>query len=530
MYDRVEEMQDYLRLYPEKAIVQFEYAHAMGNSLGGLREYWDLIWSEPMAQGGFIWDWVDQTFLEHKPDGTPFWAYGGDYDEGRNDGNFLANGLVQPDRTLNPHAWEAKKVMQPVQFEFDGTVLVVANRHDHIDLSGLTFGWRLDIDGRAAATETLSDVIAKPGATATVDLQLPAVDIEAGQEAFLTVEARAKPGYQSLVPQGHVVAWEQFPLPSPAAAQDKAPAPSDLGLITEDDGVVITGRNFTVVFSKNSGLLTAWRVEDTHLLTSPLRPHFWRAPVDNDVGAGIPAELGIWRAAHESRRLVDFSVKQNEDRSVTVSTVASYLDGQLIYSADYDVYGNGRVTVTAAVQPAESANLPEFYRIGMTTTVPSTLDRLDWFGRGPHESYADRVASAAVGRYSGSVTQQFHDYSRPQETGNKQDVRWMSLRENNGAGIEVGGDPVVHVNALPFRYEKLDYYPGEQRHGADLKPGDDYTLNIDAHQMGVGGDNSWGFWPLPEYRLPLRAYEYRFHLTALSADERPGVLSRRARR
>lgn len=530
MYDRVEEMQDYLALYPDKAIVLFEYAHAMGNSLGGLSEYWDLIWSEPMAQGGFIWDWVDQTFLEHKPDGTPFWAYGGDYNEGRNDGNFLANGLVQPDRSLNPHAWEAKKVMQPVHFALDGTTLAVENRHDHVDLSELTFGWRIEIDGSVAADEAVADVVAEPAAETSVDLQLPDLGIEPGQEAFLTVEARAKLGYQPLVPEGHVVAWEQFALPAPAPAQNGTATRSDLGLIAEDDGIVITGRNFTIVFSKKSGLLTTWRIEDTHLLTSPLRPHFWRAPVDNDVGAGIPDKLGVWRSAHDSRKLLDFSVTQNSDRSVAVTTVASYLDGQLTYRADYDVYGDGSLTVTAAVEPARGADLPEFYRIGMTTTVPSSLDRLDWFGRGPHESYADRVASAAVGRYSSRVTEQFHDYSRPQETGNKQDVRWLSLRQDNGVGIEVTGDPVVHVNALPFAYELLDYYPGEQRHGADLKPGNDYTLNIDAQQMGVGGDNSWGFWPLAEYRLPMRAYEYRFQLAALSADERPGALSRRVRR
>ena len=252
--------------------------------------------------------------------------------------------------------------------------------------------------------------------------------------------------------------------------------------------------------------------------------------MDNDVGAGIPDALGIWRSAHESRALVDFDARQNPDRSITITTKATYLGGRLVYDTRYDIRGNGQLSVTASVGPADGADLPEFYRIGMTTNVPSTLVRLDWFGRGPHESYADRSASAAIGRYGGTVLEQFHDYSRPQETGNKQDVRWLSLRDHSGAGIEVAGDPVVHVNALPFRYEELGFFPGQQRHGADLKPGDEFTLNIDAYQMGVGGDNSWGFWPLPDYRLPMRAYDYRFHLTGLSVDDRPGALSRRARR
>ena len=529
MYDPVEEMQDYIALYPDKAIVQFEYAHAMGNSLGGLKEYWDLIWSEPMAQGGFIWDWVDQTFLEHKEDGTPFWAYGGDYNEGRNDGNFLANGLLQPDRTLNPHAWEAKKVMQPVHFALsDDRRLSVTNRHDHIDLAALSFGWRVEVDGVLAAKGDLPVLTIAPGEDTSLALSIPELDLSGLEESFLTVEARARSGYQPLVPDGHLVAWEQFPLNSPSEALPRPPARSDLGLIAENDGMVITGRNFAMVLDKASGLISSWRVDDKHLLSSPLRPHFWRAPVDNDVGAGIPDELAVWKTAHESRKLVDFNAAINEDGSVSVSTTASYLDGKLTYVADYRVLGNGEMIVSASIQPSDDADLPEFYRMGMTATLPNSLDRLDWFGRGPHESYADRLMSAAVGLYSGRVSAQAHDYSRPQETGNKQDVRWLAMRAEDGVGLQVTGAPLVHVTALPFSYDRLDYFPGTQRHGADLVPGDQYTLNIDAFQMGVGGDNSWGFWPLPAYRMKARRLDYQFRLIGISQGKEPATLSRRS--
>ena len=529
MYDRVDEMKDYIALYPDKAIVQFEYAHAMGNSLGGLKEYWDLIWSEPMAQGGFIWDWVDQTFLEHKPDGTPYWAYGGDYNEGRNDGNFLANGLVQPDRTLNPHAWEAKKVMQPVHFSLaDDQVLTVTNRHDHVDLGGLTFSWRVEVDGVMVAEGNLPDLALAPEEDASVDLSIPDVDVAAQEESFLTVEARARAGYQPLVPEGHLVAWQQFPLDSATEVLPPAPARSDLGLIAEKEGIVITGRNFAIVLDKASGLISSWRVDNKHLLSSPLQPHFWRAPVDNDVGAGIPDELAIWKTADESRELVEFDAAIDEDGSVRVNTTARYLDGLLTVVADYQVYGNGEMLVTVSVEPSADADLPEFYRVGMTTTLPNNLDRLSWFGRGPHESYSDRLMSAAVGLYSGRVSEQAHDYSRPQETGNKQDVRWLALREDDGTGLEVAGAPIVHVTALPFSYDLLDYYPGTQRHGADLVPGDRYTLNIDAFQMGVGGDNSWGFWPLPDYRMKARKLDYRFRLIGISKGDDPATLSRRS--
>ncbi|MDJ0918227.1 MAG: glycoside hydrolase family 2 TIM barrel-domain containing protein [Woeseiaceae bacterium] len=529
MYDRVEEMKDYIALYPDKAIVQFEYAHAMGNSLGGLKEYWDLIWSDPMAQGGFIWDWVDQTFLEYKDDGTPFWAYGGDYDEGRNDGNFLANGLVQPDRSLNPHAWEAKKAMQPVHFSLsDGRALKLTNRHDHIDLARLDFSWRIEVDGIMVARGALPDPALAPDGETSLDLSIPDLDLAPREESFLFVEARARTGYQPLVPEGHLVAWEQFALNSPLEALPPAPARSDLGLIAEKDGIVITGRDFAMVLDKATGLISSWRVDDRHLLSAPLRPHFWRAPVDNDVGAGIPDKLAIWKTADESRELVDFDAAINGDGSVTVKTTASYLDGKLTVVANYQVFGNGEMLVSVSVQPSEDAALPEFYRVGMTAGLPNTLDRLDWFGRGPHESYSDRLMSAAVGRYSGRVSEQAHDYSRPQETGNKQDVRWLAMREEDGTGIGVAGAPLVHVTALPFDYELLDYYPRTQRHGADLKPGGRYTLNIDAFQMGVGGDNSWGFWPLPAYRMTARRLDYQFRLIGISKGEDPATLSGRS--
>jgi beta-galactosidase len=170
--------------------------------------------------------------------------------------------------------------------------------------------------------------------------------------------------------------------------------------------------------------------------------------------------------------------------------------------------------------------LPEFYRVGMTLTAPGDFDRLRWFGRGPQESYADRKSGAAVGLYAGRVAEQFHDYSRPQETGNKVDVRWLAVERADGAGLAVIGQPLLSVTALPFPYADLDYHPGEQRHGADLRPKDVTTLNIDLAQMGVGGDNSWGFWPLEQYRLPLQAYRYAFRLAVFGAGEDPRDFAR----
>jgi len=521
-------MQDYLSGKPEKAIIQFEYAHAMGNSLGGFREYWDLIWSQPMAQGGFIWDWVDQTFLEHRPDGTPFWAYGGDFDEGRNDGNFLANGLLQPDRTPNPHVYEAAKVMQPVSFTASDAgrgEFVVGNRHDHIDLSGLRFSWLLEADGVAISSGTLPPLTTAPGEAEHVSIHLPRLQPRPGVEYFLTLRATATSTYQPLVPEGHVVAWEQFALPWSAVAETLGVA-APLRVERSDAAVQIRGDGFDVTVDARSGLLTSLRCGGIETIRAPLQPNFWRAPIDNDVGAGIPQQLAVWKSLAGSRELERLELRTGDDGSITVSTGARYADGSLRYATDYRVYGSGDIVVSSVVEPEVDAGLPEFYRIGMTMVAPGEFGDIRWLGRGPQESYVDRKASAAVGLHAGRVAAQFHDYSRPQETGNKEDVRWLAITNADGAGLAVIGQPLISVTALPFAYADLDYVPGAQKHGADLVPQDLVTLNIDLAQMGLGGDNSWGFWPLPEYRLPPGRYSYAFRLRAFGAGEDPGRFAR----
>jgi beta-galactosidase len=528
MYDRVAEMQDYLSSNPTRAIIQFEYAHAMGNSLGGFQEYWDLIWAEPMAQGGFIWDWVDQTFLEHRPDGRPYWAYGGDYDEGRNDGNFLANGIVQPDRSLNPHAWEARKVMQPVAFEtFDATSgnLRIRNRHDFVDLSGLALEWSLEEDGVELAGGRLPALATPAGASETVQLALPAPAARPGREYFLRVDARAQVDYQPLVPEGEVVAWAQFPLSWSAPAEARPAAAAALDVSEDSDWIRVSGPEFTATVDRHTGYLVSLTRNGVEFIESPLQPHFWRAPNDNDVGARIPEALAVWKTLDDGRTVERVDVERLAGGAIAVPVAATYASGQLRYLTRYTFHPGGDVVVANEVVPAGDG-LPEFYRVGMTLTAPGDFDRLRWFGRGPQESYADRKSGAAVGLYAGRVAEQFHDYSRPQETGNKVDVRWLAVERADGAGLAVIGQPLLSVTALPFPYADLDYHPGEQRHGADLRPKDVTTLNIDLAQMGVGGDNSWGFWPLEQYRLPLQAYRYAFRLAVFGAGEDPRDFSR----
>ncbi len=520
MYDRVAEMTDYLGTSPQKAIVLYEYAHAMGNSLGGFREYWDLIWREPMAQGGFIWDWVDQTFLEYKDDGTPYWAYGGDYDEGRNDGNFLANGIIQPDRTLNPHAHEAAKVMQPIEFAAENLErgeLRLTNRHDFIDTSNLEFRWRLESSGSSIATGVFPAIDLAAGSSTI--LKLPAMPSTTGGELFLMIEAFATADYQPLVPVGHRVAWEQFRMPGSMYSVETRSQSFPIVIDETEARFEVAIGSVSYSISKLDGLIHEIAIDGESLLAAPLKPHFWRAPIDNDVGAGIPDALAVWKSFHETRSVVELRVDDQSTSDLSIFVDADYGDGALAYRTNYRFQDDGAVIVHNSLEPTGDSKLPEYYRIGMTTAMPAGFERLQWFGRGPHESYPDRYTSAAVGLYSGEVKDQFHDYSRPQETGNKQDVRWAVVASSSGSGLRIEGLPTIQLTALPFPYEELDYRPGAQRHGADLAPTGVTTLNIDLAQMGLGGDNSWGFWPLAEYRLPLESREFSFRLRPVP-DER----------
>jgi len=287
----------------------------------------------------------------------------------------------------------------------------------------------------------------------------------------------------------------------------------------------VSGPDFTLSLDRTSGALERWTRGGIEFVEAPLLPHFWRAPVDNDVGAGIPEALADWRHMAESRVVEGIDVDQPEDGVVTIAVSADYGGGRLRYRTRYEIHASGDVLVFNELEP-RSESLPEFYRLGMTLSVPGAFGRLQWLGRGPHESYADRKAGAAVGRWDGAVAEQFHDYSRPQETGNKVDVRWLAVSRPDGAALAVIGRPLLSVTALPFPYAELDYRPGEQRHGADLVPQNVTVLNIDLAQMGLGGDNSWGFWPLETYRLPPGAYAWSFRLRACLPGEDPAAISR----
>jgi beta-galactosidase len=311
--------------------------------------------------------------------------------------------------------------------------------------------------------------------------------------------------------KGHVVAWEQFALPvvsTPAAKADVAAMPA-LKVEQNPRGVTVTGSNFVLSVGRRSGSIESFRYDGKQLVATPLTPNFWRAPTDNDVGNKAPKRLSVWWQAGPGRDVQAVTVKQLKPQVVRIEAVGTLPAGNSEYTNIYTVYGSGDVIVESTFKPG--GKLPEMPRFGMQMEMPAEFRQMSWYGRGPHENYWDRKTSAAVGVYSGPVEEQVHVYVRPQETGNKTDVRWVAMTNQDGAGLLAVGMPLLSVSAWPFSMETLE----KATHTHELTFGGKVTLNLDYKQMGVGGDNSWGAKTHAEYMLPSMPYSYRFRLTPI---------------
>jgi beta-galactosidase len=531
----------------DRPLIQCEYAHAMGNSVGNLQDYWDVIEKYPILQGGFIWDWVDQGLLTTDEKGAQFWAYGGDFgDEGMpSDGNFCLNGLVRPDRKGHPALEEVKKVYQYIGFEAvdlgRGLVRVI-NKYEFTPLTPFVISWEVVNDGGVIASGQLPTLNLKPGEAVVTSIPYQISDPAPGAEYFLNLRA-SRTDEWTIVPAEHIYASEQFKLPF--AAQPKAAESTRISLlVTESEGeeFIVRGETFVVKFNMVSGQMVSLMAGDKEMIKSGLRPDFWRAPTDNDYGYNMPRRMGEWKEA-SARVTVRNARIQNPEAGVT----------RIIFEMDipssegvkmaglttiYTVYGSGEIVVSNSLNKV-SAQVQEIPRIGMQLQLPAEYRNLKWYGRGPHENYSDRYTSAAVGLYESSVADQYVPYIRPQENGYKTDTRWLTLTDDNGNGLMVAGVPVISFAALNFIHDdfespgKLSGYRRDAKsantHTTDISPRDLVKLNIDLGQMGVGGDNSWGATPHPQYRFLEQRYSYSFRIRPVTATDEIVKLARERR-
>lgn len=525
MYGRVWLLRQWVNQRQDRPLILCEYAHAMGNSVGNLHDYWDLIYKYDNLQGGFIWDWVDQTFAIDDEKGRPIQAYGGDmgFVGVVNDSNFCANGLVAADRSLHPHIWEVKKVYQYIHFEsvpFTANRVKITNRHDFLTTDAYAYTWTVKADGKTLCQGALQVPPIAPHQSAEVEIPLPPIQGEPGTDYFLHLAAltqRATP----LVPQGHQAASEQWQLPIERKAVAPTPMSGALAISETPEAVTLRGGNSSIVFSKTSGEMTSYAVGGNEYLKEGLRPNFWRPLIDNDVPNKLGERAATWRNAGNDLQLQSFTVAPSAAGGSVVLTASYAMPEQAsTCTVSYTVYPDGAVKTAFAFAPG-SKPLPEIPRLGMRMILKGEYDQMTWLGRGPHESYWDRKASADIDLYRASVWEQFHPYVRAQETANKTDVRWTSLQNTNGEGLLIAtACRPLSVSAWNFPMEDIEYVPSVTRriHGGSIEKKDMVWLNIDNNQMGVGGDNTWGAQTHPEYTITPVAQGYSFYIIPVDKD------------
>lgn len=495
-----------------KPLIQCEYAHAMGNSQGGFKEYWDLIRKYPKYQGGFIWDFVDQSIRWTTPEGKTIYAYGGDFKStDPSDQNFCDNGLISPDRVPNPHAYEVQRVYQDIHTTLlpDGKVEVY-NERFFTPLSDMAMQWTLLCDGRPVRSGNISDINAGPQQRAVI--AVPYGPTEGEGEWLLNVDYRLKQA-APLLDAGTTVAREQLRL-SPATVRMASLSDSPVTSVERKAGfITVTGPQFSIAFSEMDGYISRYDVDGQPMLKdgSEITPNFWRAPTDNDYGAGLHKKYRAWLNPGLTLASID-----SEERDGKAIVKADYRMRNIpaTLSIIYTVDGNGAVKVVETMTPEQGAKTSDMFRFGMQIPMPASFERVDYYGRGPGENYSDRQQASDLGRYTQSVDSQAYPYIRPQETGTRTDLRTWAVLDASGSGLEFTSDRPFSASALHYTIETLDGGPEKPNsHWGEIDRDDVTNVLVDYAQMGLGCVNSWGALPLPAYRLPFAPYTFTFTIT-----------------
>ena len=496
-----------------KPLILCEYNHTMGNSGGGLMEYWDLVRRLPKFQGGFVWDFVDQGLRVKTKDGKFYYSYGGDYNtHDPSDNNFNCNGLVSPDRVWNPHAYETAYYYQNVWAE-DVNVrqgdIAVRNEFFFRDLSNVKMRWQLLVDGQSVLNgEELNLNVAPQGRQM---LHLPIANtlaaLDPNSEVLLNVDFSLKAA-EPLMEAGQRIAYAQLPInevtPQAAKLSDKKvkfkvaqPKHGDLA---------ITGEGVCIAFDGKTGLMKQYDVNGVPLLGEggTLRPNFWRAVTDNDMGAGLQQKLKVWRDPVMNLTSLTVDKKASSKSQVTVIARYNMPEVAATLTQTYEIHAGGAMCVTQGIAFSDSyQELPEMPRFGLVMEMPYWVDQSEFYGRGPIENYADRRYSQRLGIYRQTAEEQFYPYIRPQETGTKGDIRWWQQIDDKYLTIKITADKPFYASALHYDISMLDEGDQKhQRHPCDLFRSMYTVLTLDSEHCGVGGIDSWGARPLEQYRLP----------------------------
>ena len=502
MYWDYERCEKYLAENPAKPLIQCEYAHAMGNSMGGFREYWELIRREPKYQGGFIWDFVDQSLHKKGRNGVTVYGYGGDWNPyDPSDQNFCDNGLIGPDRIPNPHMEEVRYYYQSVWTSWAGdagNTVEVLNENFFRGLENYDLHWEVLCDGTPLRRGVVDGLKAAPQQRVRIALPYDPATLPAAGELLLDVAYKLKTA-EGILPAGHTAARAQLPIReyvfTAPAAKSAAEGESLFVADNHKDFLIVAGNGLRLDFLADG---------------STLRPNFWRAPTDNDFGAGLQHKMAVWKQPEMKLKTLTHA---EADGIVTVKAGYEMPGVQATLEIEYAVDNTGAVTIAQSLHATPGAQVPDMFRFGMRFEMPEAFDRLQYYGRGPGENYADRKSSAFVGLYRQSVDEQFHPYIRPQETGTKSDLRWWHLADIGGRGLTVTSDAPFSASALHYPQESLDEGPAKrQGHSPEVEKQKNVSVCLDKVQYGLACVNSWGALPLPEYRIPYADYTFRLKI------------------
>ncbi len=513
-----------------KPLIMCEYAHAMGNSMGGLKEYWDIIRNGyPKLQGGFIWDMIDQAFYKKNDQGKIIYAYGGDYgpENVPTDENFMCNGIFHPDRTPNPHANEVKFVLQNIltkPVDKKGTIEIF-NENFFRGLENIELHWSLMVNGETKQSGKIQNLMIEPRHKKKIVIPLNLTDYEQ-DEVFLNVHYKLI-NPEPLLEAGYEIAKEQFLLSTSGYSRILSINPKDMLSINQNENsIVVSSSKMILSFNRSTGFLEKYEVNKKRILENEqsLKPNFWRVPTDNDYGANFPIKLKAWKEATQKQELLSFNVDDTDKRKTRI--VAHYYLGKKVdahLTIEYLINSDGEIQVTQSLKVNKQMS-PEMTRkekqayflmkYGMQLILPKEYSEIKYYGRGPVENYSDRNYSEHVGLYEQKVSDQCYDYIRPQETGNKTDVRWYKLYSKKGYGIEITSDSLLSISVRNFSDNDLDEGDKKsQKHTREIESKPYTVLSIDKKQMGLGCIDSWGAWPLEKYLLPYQNYSYTFKMS-----------------
>ncbi|MDK2884318.1 glycoside hydrolase family 2 TIM barrel-domain containing protein [Pseudothermotoga sp.] len=507
MYKSPKDLESFSEEIKDRPVFLCEYAHAMGNSVGNLKEYWDVIKKYKNLLGGCIWDWVDQGIRKKDKSGKEFWAYGGDFGDEPNDGNFCINGLLLPDRTPEPELSEVKKVYQYIEISPADKLgeFLITNNYSFINLNNFDCFFEIQENGLSIQRIRIGKINLEPGCSKKI--QIPINEISFNENAEYHVKILFTLAKDTIwAERGYEIAWEQFSLFEKKKTFTPASA-KGIELKEESERIFAGNQKMKIIFNKNSGFIESLKYMNRELLLKPLRMNFWRAPTDNDKGNKLPARAAIWRNIWEKAKVSKIK-RVESDLGYKLVFEGFFKD---IEKTNWELVYTISDEITVELKVNIDRHLPELPRIGIQGTFLGDFKYVSWYGRGPHENYCDRKTGAPVGLYRSTVEGMIHKYVRPQETGQRTDVRWFSISDDYGITVLVEGHPVIEFSVWPFELEDLE----KANHVNELTYKNLVVVNIDHKQMGLGGDNSWGALPHPEYILFPGEYKYSFTIKVL---------------